>query len=111
MLTVWQPFSLSFHYKAESKHKLQKQVSFPPLTNADDGRSVLTLAEFLSASCCELNRCEESTLFSQQEADRAEESQPETTDRGGETSDLPAASHHCSQSNTYLKKVTTTHIL
>ncbi|CAB1444758.1 unnamed protein product [Pleuronectes platessa] len=53
----------------------------------------LTSAESLSASCCELNRCEESALFAQRGADRAEESQLRTTDGGGENSALPAASH------------------
>lgn len=62
------------------------------MTNSEDGRSVLTSAEFLSASCCEPNRCEKSALLTQQEADRAEESQLKKSDRGGETSDMPVAS-------------------
>lgn len=96
---------LVFSLQSQIKTQLQKTVFFPLLPNSEDGRNVLTSTAFPSASCCELNRCEESTLFPQQEAVSAEESQPETTDRGGETSDLPAASFHCSQSNTYLQKV------
>lgn len=45
------------------------------MTNSEDGRNVLTSAEFLNTSHCEPNQCEKSALFTQQEADRAEESQ------------------------------------
>lgn len=66
---------------------------------------------FRSAPCCELNRCEESTLFTQQEVDGAEKLRLETTDRGGETSDQPAALHHCSRRNTLIQINQMTNVL
>ncbi|KAG7490030.1 hypothetical protein JOB18_026508 [Solea senegalensis] len=52
-----------------------------------DSGSVLTSAEFLRASRCELNPGEEAALFTQQEADRAAQSQLQTTDEEEEEED------------------------
>ena len=66
-LAIWQPLSPSSHYKSQIKTQIQKNSFLPRRwLNSGDGRGVLTSArKCLSASCCELNRCEESTLFTQ----------------------------------------------
>lgn len=81
-------------------------MSFLPATNSGDGRSVLTSAQFLSASRCELNQWEELTSLTQRETWRGRGIQPERTDWQGRRNLRSAclqALYHCSQSNMHVK--------